>query len=196
MPAPSQPNIVGGSGSPGAAANLYRRNLGSPALGTTSAVHAAIADNGSQQVVTAAITGPDVPRNVTATSGGTAANITAVQVVVNGTDYRGNAISETLPAFTAGSATTVVGSKAFATVTSIAVPANGTGVTTAIGTGAKLGLPARLNSDTVLNAFLNGVREATRPTVAFDATNVGGNTVTLNSALNGSPVAVDYYHPF
>jgi len=191
------PDIInGGVVSPGAAGNLYRRSLGSPALGTTTAVHAAVTDNGDDQVVTTGITNPDVARNITATAGGTTANITAVQVIVAGTDVFGNVVTETLPAFTAATAGTVTGSKAFATVTSITIPANGTGVTTAIGVGSKLGLPARLNTDTVLNAYLNGVRESTRPTVAFDATNASGNTVTLNSALNGNPVLVDYYQVY
>lgn len=186
--------IRGGQIIASAALNLFSRLLGSPAVGATTAVHAAVTDTGSQQVVTTGITNPAVPRNVTATSGGTANDIKAIQVVVAGTDVEGNAITETLPVFTENSATTVVGSKAFATVTSITIPAHdGTGATTAIGTGAKLGLGERLSRNTVVAAFLNGVRETTAPTVAFDATNISGNTVQLNSTLDGSPVIVDYY---
>jgi hypothetical protein len=194
----SVPDIIqGGNVQAGSAGNLYSRLLGSPALGATTAVHAAVTDTGSPQTVTTAITSPDVPRNVTATAGGTNTDIKAIQVVVAGTDIAGNAISETLPAFTVDTAGTVTGSKAFATVTSITLPAHdGTGATTAVGLGAKLGLPARLSRDTVLNAFLNNVREATRPTVAFDATNLYGNTVTLNSALNGTSVRADFYESF
>ncbi|PYS48282.1 MAG: hypothetical protein DMF68_13635 [Acidobacteria bacterium] len=178
--------------------NAFRMNtggisLGSPAASSATAIHAAVADNGAQQTISTGITNPDVPRNVTATTTGTGANVTAVQVVVNGTDAEGKAISETLPAFTAGANGTVVGSKAFATITSIVIPANGTGVSTAIGTGSKLGLGTRLKRDTINQAYLNGVREATRPTVAVDAVNLSGNTVQLNSALNGSPVVVDYF---
>jgi len=187
--------IQGGTIEPGVESVVYSMSLGSPAVSSTTAIHAAVADNGAQQVVTTAITNPDVPRNITATSGGTAANITAVQVIVAGTDHAGIAITETLPAFTATSATTVSGSKAFKTVTSITIPANGTGVTTAIGSGTKVGLSRRLSRDTVLNAYLNGVREGTRPTVAFDATNMSGNTVILNSTLNGNPVIVDAIVP-
>lgn len=180
------------SGTAGAA--IFTESLGSPAVGATTAVHAAVTDNGAQQVVTTAITNPVVPRNITATAGGTATDIKAIQVTIAGTDRDGNAISETLPAFTVDTAGTVVGSKAFATVTSITIPAHdGTGATTAIGTGAKLGLGRRLNRDTTLRAYLNGVKEATAPTVAADATNLSGNLVTLNSALNGNPVIVDYY---
>lgn len=179
----------------GAGTVVRSQAVGSPALGATNAVHAAVTDTGSQQVVTTGITNPDVPRNVTATSGGTAGDIKAIQVIVAGTDIEGNAITETLPAFTADSATTVVGSKAFKTVTSITIPAHdGTGATTAIGRGAKLGLDRRLQSrDTVLRAFLANVKEATAPTVVADATNISGNTATLNSALNGSAVIIDGY---
>lgn len=172
---------------------VLSETLGSPAVGATTAVHAAIADTGAQQVVTTAITSPAVARNVTATAGGTGANITAVSVIVAGTNVYGEAITETLPAFTAATPGTVVGSKAFATVTSITVPANGTGVTTAVGTGAKLGLPVKLARNTVVAVFLADVKEGTAATVATSTTAVDGNTVSLNSALNGTAVIVDLY---
>lgn len=188
------PIISGGNVIPGAS-GVQSHAVGSPAVGATNAVHAALAvlASGGPQVVTTAITNPDVPRNVTATSAGTAGDIKAVQVTVTGTDINGNAISETLPVFTVDSATTVVGSKAFKTVTSYSVPAmDGTGATVAIGTGAKLGLPQCLSRDTVDAAYLNGVREGTRPTVVFSSTAVESNLVTLNSTLNGNAVIVDF----
>ena len=165
--------------------------LGSPALGATTAVHAAVTDTGEEVEVTTGITNPAVPRNITATSGGTANDIGAVQVVVEGTNMLGETITETLPIFTENSATTVVGSKAFATVTSITIPAHdGTGATTAIGTGAKLGLPGPRSRNMVLRAWLDDVLEGTAPTVTFDADACESNTVTLNSALDGSEVRV------
>lgn len=175
--------------------DIYTFALGSPALGATTAVHAAVTDNGSPQTITTAITNPAVPRNITATAGGTNTDIKAIQVVVTGTDMEDAVISETLPAFTVDTAGTVVGSKAFKTVTSILIPAHdGTGATTAIGTGAKLGLPVRLpGRDTVLRSFLGGVRESTAATATADATNISGNTVQLSSALNGTAVVVDVY---
>lgn len=178
----------------GARQRILSKSLGSPALGTTTAVHAAVTDTGADQVVTTAITNPPTPRNVTATSGGTAADIKAVQVIVAGTNAEGVAITETLPVFTVNTATTVVGSKAFATVTSITIPAHdGTGATTAVGLGAKLGLGERLSVDTVLAAHLAGVREGTRPTVVVSSSALESNTVTLNSALAGTAVIVDCY---
>lgn len=168
--------------------------LGSPALGTTTAVHAAVTDNGSPRVVTTAITNPPTPRNVTATAGGTNTDIKAISVTVKGTNAEGDPITEVLPAFTVDTAGTVVGSKAFVTVTEIDIPAHdGTGATTAVGLGAKLGLGSKLTRDSVLNAYLAGVREGTRPTVVIDNDEVEKNLVTLNSALNGSAVIVDYY---
>ncbi len=167
--------------------------LGSPAAASTTAVHAAVVDNGTQQVVTTGISNPDVPRNITATAGGTATDIKAIQVVIAGTDAEGKAITETLPAFTVDTAGTVVGSKAFKTVTSITIPAHdGTGATTAIGVGSKLGIGRRLSRNSVRAAYLNGVLEATAPTVATSAANVESNTVQLNSALNGNAVRVEY----
>ena len=185
------PIIQGGRVEPGVESCVFSMALGSPAVASTTFVHAAVTDNGAAQTITTSITNPDAPRNITATAGGTSANITAVRVVVTGTDVYGNALTETLPAFTAATAGTVTGAKAFATVTSITIPANGTGVTTAIGVGSAIGLTRRLSRDSVLNAYLNGVRETTRPTVAFSASSISGNTVILNSTLNGNPVIVD-----
>lgn len=181
--------IAGGTGEV-----IQSQAVGSPAIGSNTAIHAAVTDNGAPQTITTGITQPDVPRNVTATAGGTATDIKAIQVVVHGTDIDDQVISETLPAFTVDTAGTVTGSKAFKTITSFTVPAHdGTGATTALGTGAKLGLNTRLSRNTVVAAYLNGVKEATAPTVVFDPTNISGNTATLNSTLNGNAVVVDFY---
>jgi hypothetical protein len=144
--------------------------------------------------VTATITNPVVPRNITATAGGTSADVKAIAVIVVGTNRAGAAISETLTAFTVNTTGTVTGNKAFATITYIDVPAHdGTGATTAIGTGAKLGLPYKFLRDPLVNAYLANVREATRPTVAVSATALESNTVTLSTALDGTAVVVDLY---
>ena len=130
-------------------------------------------------------------RNVTATSGGTAGDIKAVSVTVYGKDIAGNAISEELPAFTADSATTVTGNKAFASIDKVVVPGmDGAGATVDIGWGSKLGLPMVFDQNLVLAATHNGARESTAPTVAVDKVNVSGNTVTLNTTLNGKAVEV------
>ena len=156
---------------------------------STTGIHAAIADTGVQQVITTGITNPSVPRNITATAGGTALDIGAIQVTVTGTNYADEVITEILPAFTVDTAGTVTGSKAFKTVTSITVPAHdGLGATTAIGFGEKLGLPYLLAHNTVLATYLDNVKEATAPTVTVDAAAIEGNTMDLNSALAGTVV--------
>lgn len=159
------------------------------ATASTTAVHAAVNSTGVDLVVTTGITNPPYPRNVTATSAGTAADIADVQVIVTGTNYLDAVITETLPIFTENSATTVVGSKAFKTVTSITMPAHdGTGATTAIGFGDKLGLPYYLPTNTLLVSALGGTKEGTAATVVTDSDEIEKNTVDLNSALNGTQV--------
>jgi hypothetical protein len=178
------PIMQGGQLLPGSPQGVFSHALGSPAAASATAVLAATAPG----TITTGITNPDVPRNLTVTPVGTAGNVLAVSVVVAGTDTNGNALTETMPAFTAGATTAKAGSKAFRTVTSITIPAAGTGITVSVGTGTKLGLPRQLARDSVLNVSINGVTETTRPTI-----DVANSTVTLNSALNGTPVVVDAY---
>lgn len=137
------------------------------------------------------ITQPSVPRNITATAGGTANDIGAVAVTVEGYNAAGEFITETLPAFAANTAATKEGSKAFAKVTKIIIPAHdGTGATTAIGYGEKLGLPYKLSHNTVLAAYLNNVKETSAPTVTTSATALESNTIDLANDLNGTVVDV------
>ncbi len=158
---------------------------------STTGVHAAVTDNGTEQVITTNITNPGVPRNITATAGGTATDIGAIQITITGTNYADEVITETLPAFTVDTPGTVEGSKAFKTITSITIPAHdGLGATTSIGWGDKLGLPCKKPHIPCVAAFLDNVLESTAPTVTASATNIEDNTITLNSALNGTVVDV------
>jgi hypothetical protein len=155
----------------------------------TDGIHLAVADNGAQQEIVDGITQPSVPRNITATAGGTATDIGAIQVTIEGTNFAGEVITEVLPAFTLDTAGTVTGSKAFRTVTKIIIPAHdGLGATTEIGFGEKLGLPYKLPHNTILFANLNNVREATDPVVAVNDLALEGNTFDLNSVLNSTKV--------
>lgn len=164
------------------------------ATSSTTGVKTAVTDNGQQQTITTGITNPPYPRNVTATAGGTAGDIKAIAVTVFGTNEAGEAIQETLPAFTVDTAGTVVGNKAFKTVTSIVIPAHdGTGATTAVGFGEKIGLTHKLSHNTVRDCYLNNVKEGTAATVAVSATALENNTVDLNSTLNGTAVDIYYY---
>jgi hypothetical protein len=172
----------------GLLARPVRDALGSPAAASATAVLAATAlPTSGTTTVTTGITNPDVPRNVTIT--GNAVGITG-NVVVTGTNKSGQTITETIAA--SGTAT-VAGNKAFKTVTSVQLPTrNAGGDTISIGTGTKLGLSRKLTENTVLFAFLNGVKEGTAPTVAVSGTALESNTVILNSTLNGTAVVVLY----
>ena len=89
---------------------------------STTGILAAFATSTLATEKTTGFTQPTCAKNVTATAGGTAGDIKAVQVVVEGFDIAGNAISETLPAFTVDTAGSVAGSKAFKTITKVTVP--------------------------------------------------------------------------
>lgn len=189
MPVIDNPGATGGIGQ-----RIRTTSLGSPAAPDADVVLAAVTDDGEEQTITAEITDPDVPRAVTATAGGTADDIKAIQVTINGTNADGAVITEDLPAFTVNTAGIVTGSKAFATVTSVVIPAHDdTGATTSVGTSDKLGLGFHLSRNTVVSAYLNGVLESTAPTVATSSTALESNTVDLNSATDGTEVLVDFY---
>jgi hypothetical protein len=174
----------------GAQRRVRTCHFGIVALGGNAAVLADTAmDIANPTVVTAFAGQPDAPRNVTVK--GNDANVTG-NLIVEGTNADGAAITETIAL---NAANVVSGNKAFKTVTRVTLPKYAVAATerVRIGLGAKLGLPVRLNRNTVLAAFLGGVREATVPTVTVSATVLETNTLTLNSALNGSAVIVDFY---
>jgi hypothetical protein len=155
----------------------------------TDGILAAVVDTGAQQVITQGIVNPGAPRNVTATAGGTATDIKAIQIIVEGTNFNDEPITETLPAFTVDTAGIVQGNKAFKTITKITIPAHdGVGVMTSIGFGEKLGIPYKLAHNTVLATYLDNIKEATAPTITVDSVNLEGNTIDLSSALNGKVV--------
>lgn len=149
-------------------------------------VHAAIALTAAIQSVTTAITNPTVPRNIIVK--GNAAGVVG-NVVIHGTNYAGEAISEVIAL---NAATAVEGAKAFKTVSQIDLPVEvhaGTD-TVSVGWGEKLGLPYRLTHNTVLSAFKDNALEGTAPAVTVSATAIESNTIDLNSALNSKVVDV------
>lgn len=177
---------------------LKKLNLSAAEAATAVAngVHAAVTDNGAPQTITTAITNPPYPRNITATAGGTAGDIKAIQVVITGTNFLDAVITETLPAFTVNTAGIVSGAKAFKTVTSILIPAHDdVGATTAIGFGDICGFPDILQANSVTMAALGAVREATAATVVVDDDEIEKNTFDFNSALNGTALHVWYLYP-
>ena len=157
----------------------------------TTGVLLAVTDTGVEQVITADIIELSVPRNITATAGGTAIDIGAIQIIVDGTNYADEVITETLPVFTVNTIGTVSGSKAFKTVTQITIPAHdGVLATTSIGFGEVLGLPVKLAHNTVLKSYFDNIEESTPPTVVVSSTTLENNTIDLNSALNSKVIDI------
>lgn len=150
------------------------------------AVLAATALTSAAQSITAGITSPGLARALRIK--GNAAGITG-NVVAHGTNVLGETITETIAL---NGSTAVDGTKAFASVTKIDLPAEThTGTdTVSVGFCDKIGLPYLLARDTVMAAHLDNALEATHPTVAVSATAIESNTIKLSSALNGKQVDV------
>jgi hypothetical protein len=143
---------------------------------------------------------PDVSRNLTVASGGTTADVAACIITVSGRDIRSGSISETFT-FADNEAATKTGNKAFKSVSSVAFPANcedGTfAATWNVGMGTKLGLNRCLDKSGYLAfAVFNGIFEGTRPTIAVHSSLISSNTAILNSALDGSDVALNFFHNY
>jgi hypothetical protein len=168
---------------------------GLPGAADTAGLMAALQDDGAVAAVVAgnSLYQPDVPRNVTATAGGTSADIKAISVTVTGKNAEGKTITEDVGPFTVNTAGTVAGALAFAEITSVSIPAHdGTDATTSIGYGDIIGLGHKLTRNSVARAFLDGSLEGTAPTVVTDEDELEKNTVDLNSALDGTPVIVEF----
>lgn len=150
-------------------------------------MHNAIDCTNSKKTVSTGFSALSCPRNITATAGGTAGNIKAVKVKITGLNAKGKEISEELPTFTADTAGTVTGTKAFASVTKVEIPAMDGECTVTIGTGSALGLPYILYGDTLLCTLFDGVKESTAPVVTTGVS-IEDNTITLTSDLAGKQI--------
>ena len=160
-------------------------------VAAAAGVLASVATSTDDTVVTKNLIDLPCAKNITATAGGVADDVKAVQIILEGVDIGGNVITETLPVFTVNTIGTVTGSKAFAKVTKATIPGmDGAGVTITLGYGEKLGLPFKLSHNTVLAAYHNNVLESTDPTVTVSSLALSGNTIFLSTALNGSVVDV------
>ncbi len=134
--------------------------------------------------ITSGFTDPDVPRVISVTSGGTAADIATCTVTVTGTNVEGKTITEDF-SFTANTAATATGIKAFKTVTQVDVPAqDGAAAEYSVGVGAALGLNHRLvpNKSSIV-VIQDTEIDSNTPTqqAAPSASTVHGNTVELNT---------------
>jgi len=161
---------------------------------SATAVLAATNTVAAGTTITSGITNPDVPRNLTITTGGTTANIAAGDVVITGTNVEGKVIAESF-AMADNLNGAVTGNLAFKTVTSVRFPAaDGTGATISVGTGAKLGINHRLMpnvssvvviQDTAIDGT-NPANQAAPSATTIDATLVEKNTVTPATTPDGS----------
>lgn len=128
--------------------------------------------------VTTFLAQPDFARIITAVASGA----TTDNLVINGTNIRGETITETVAL---NGTTPVASTKAFKTITSIVVPTVGA-TTIDVGVSDAMGLDRCMNGNEVILATLDGVYETTRPTVTFHASDVSKNTVDPNTALNAA----------
>ena len=129
---------------------------------------------------------PDFARCISVDPGGTTADVPAGDVTVNGTNIRGEVISDTIT-FAANATAALATTKAFKTVTSVVFPIqDGAAATYDIGYTDALGLDRCMSGNEVLAVTMDGVYETTRPTVTANATDVSKNTVDPNTALDAS----------
>jgi hypothetical protein len=156
-----------------------------PLVVSDTAVLASTPLTASSQNLITGFNNPDVTRNIVIKG---AISASVGNVVITGTDFAGNSITETLAL---NGTSEVDGAKAFATITEISLPVSaGSGDGVSVGVGSKLGLPFTLTKNTVLKTFNNNVLETTEPTVEVDPINISNNTITLASTLDGNAVAV------
>ena len=129
---------------------------------------------------------PPCARNLTVTvAATTAGHVKAAAIVVTGKNLAGETITESFTP-TADTPDTLVGAKAFASVTSVAVPAqDGDSVTVDVGFGQLIGLPYKLDKQRVILTLNDGVVD-TAPTLTISASALESNTVDFNGSLDGS----------
>jgi hypothetical protein len=180
---------------PASQAMLEYQRIATPVLANTTRLKALTATSATlTTTISTFVAQPDVPRNITVTTGGTTADCKAANVTVSGTNFYGAAISEAL-AIADNQAGSTSGAKAFKTVTSVSIPAqDGAGCTYSVGVGDVLGLKSCMKqAGDVAWAVFDGAYEATRPTCLADASHVESNTCDINGTLNGSK-NVDLYY--
>lgn len=137
---------------------------------------------------------PDVPRNIIVKPGTSSGSTKAGTLVVTGTNYFGQVISENF-AITDGLQTPLIGAKAFATVTSVLIPAENSpyAATWDIGTGDKIGLQrCMVGTGEYIKGIDTGVA-MTGETIAASATAVESNTAQPNPIPNGTKSFEFYY---
>ena len=178
---------------------IQKQSFGAPVAASIGRVASNVAGNTSASPATLSsfLLQPDVPRNITITPGGVTGDVESCVIVVSGTNYYGEAITEDF-AFSADASSATVGNKAFKMVGSVGFPANcesgGFGATWSIGVGEKIGLSKCMSAaGDWLSSSVAGAYESTRATMAVDATHVESNTADFNGTMNGSDSFTGYY---
>lgn len=139
--------------------------------------------------VTEFLAQPPCCRGLTVTP---SAEMTAGDLVIEGTDYAGLAQSETIALTASSSAVSSV--KAFKTVTKITIPIQASAQTFDIGWDDRLGLPFCFSEKPLTFALFGGALETTAPALVIDSDEYQKNTIDLNSALTGATgKTVDLY---
>lgn len=164
---------------------LYKTSFGytdtkkKVAAGSATAILGSTATALTPQTITStsSITQPDVPRALSVVIGGTASSILDSAIVITGLNVEGKTITESFQTTAAGTGT-INGSKAFAKVTSVTIPAQaGTAGTVTVGTQNKLGVFHRLfPSNTTVKVI--------------SYTTVGGFTGSAAPTIQGAPTVV------
>ena len=145
----------------------------------------ALADALTTTLTTVDITQPPTPRVLSIT--GNAA--TAVgDVVVTGLDANGDALVETI---VSTGAATVVGTRAFASITTIVLPARGAGGDTiSVGLAGAFGIPFKLANDTIIKILNNNTVTTVAAGSSFHATTLARNYIVPTAALAAAQVDV------
>ncbi len=178
---------------------LEKQAFGTPVVADTDRIKTTYAGSTSAAVVTLTTFSaqPDVPRNLTITPGGTAADVEACDIVVSGTNILNGSISETF-SIPNDMSTAVTGTKAFKTVSSIVWPANceggSFGGTWIVGVGDKLGIKRCMdNAGDWAWSESSGTFSGTRATVAVSSTAVESNTADFNETMDGSAAMIGFF---
>jgi len=143
---------------------------------TLSATAVTYSGAGLDGVVGGGVMSP--PRNIIITTAGTDADFGTANIVVTGKDVNGATISETLQVTAGTNPGVVTGAKAFAKVTSIAVPAMGTHTdgTLMVGFGDLIGFGKKLMARAGLSTLLMEIEAGAKVT-----------TGTIVGAATGAP---------
>ena len=153
----------------------------------TDYCHAQMAGTEALQEITTLITSPDVPRNVSVTYGTIGSS--AGSVTITGTLADGTTAQTETFAISAGDET-IIGAKAFATITQITIPDTFYATTTIdVGLDNLLGLANSLNAEAdVYTVTLDGIH------VATGTVNTTNNTVDCGAITANSDYTIRY-HP-